>query len=244
MSIKDGILHAGAGICYDIYMEKISELKNPYIRVGSSYGGSQNFFREKKGFLNKYKAAGGCGIIAMSDTMNYLCRKTTFADREDYTRICDMVIRHTFWIPNKFGMTFYRIILLYPHILKRAGLSCRCFWGLSRRKLLPRIEEMIKNDTPVILNVPKLLFPLKNRKEKLTFYDENEKPAAFTAAHFVVVTGIYRSGEETYLQISSWGKKYYISLKEFTAFTKKTLLGGILGNILYFTSIENTLPVS
>ena len=225
-------------------MEKIIELKDPYIRVGSSYGGSQNYYREKKGFLNRYKAAGGCGIIAMSDTMNYLMKKTTFADREDYMRISDMVIRHTLWIPNKLGMSFYRIILLYPHLLKRAGISCRCFWGLSRKRVLPRIEEMLKNDIPVILNVPKPVFSIRNHGEKLTFYDENEKPAVSTAAHFVVVTGIYRNGEKKYLQISSWGKKYYIDLKEFTAFTKKILLGGILGNILYFTSIEKTPPVS
>ena len=225
-------------------MEKICELKNPYVRVGSSYGGSQNFFRDKKGFFNRFKAAGGCGIIAMSDTMNYLSRNTDFEKNEDYMRVADMVIRRTLWIPNKLGMSFYRIILLYPQLLKRAGFSCRCFWGFSRRKLFSRIEEMIKNDTPVILNVPKILFPWKNHKERLTFYDENEKPAATAAAHFVVVTGIYRAGEKNYLQISSWGRKYYIDLKEFTAFTKKTFLGGILGNILYFTSLQKNQPVS
>ena len=145
------------------------------------------------------------------------------------------------WLPNRFGMTIYRIMLLYPRLLHRAGLLLRCRWGISRRKLPGRIEEMIKNDIPVILNVPKLMVPLRNRKDKLPFYilqsSESGKQmlshGASTAAHFVVVTGVFRDGDKKYYQISSWGRKYYIDSDEFLAFTKKTLFGGFLGNILY-----------
>lgn len=222
-------------------MIKVCELKKPYVKVGSSYGGSQSFFSGAKGFFEKQKAKAGCGVVAMSDVLGYLLDKTEYTDPSEYKLYFNSMAKRMLWIPNRFGMTIYRIMLLFPHLLRNAGLSLRCRWGISGRKLPLRIEEMIRNDIPVILNVPKLSIPPKNRRDKLNFYIlrdvEGSGPVltrgASTAAHFVVVTGVFREGDKTYYQISSWGKKYYIDADEFAAFTKKTLLGGVLGNILY-----------
>ena len=74
-------------------------------------------------------------------------------------------------------------------------------------------------DIPVILAIGPNFPPLLGRK-KVTFYRlENGEylPAAETAAHFVVVTGIV--GE--YLQVSSWGKEYYMFWPEYQRYVKK-----------------------
>ena len=58
------------------------------------------------------------------------------------------------------------------------------------------------------------------RKHKLCLYRQENGlyfPAAEVKAHFVVVTGL----ENGYLQISSWGKEYYISWQEFEKYVKK-----------------------
>ena len=78
---------------------------------------------------------------------------------------------------------------------------------------------MLSDDIPVILAVgPNLPFVWK--KEKLTFYTKNHEgnllPTAKTKAHFVTVTG--RDG--AWLRISSWGKEYYISIREYREYVK------------------------
>lgn len=95
----------------------------------------------------------------------------------------------------------------------------RASWGLRFGQILPRIEAMLQQDIPVILAIGPNFPPLLGRK-KVTFYRlENGEylPAAETAAHFVVVTGIV--GE--YLQVSSWGKEYYMFWPEYQRYVKK-----------------------
>ena len=58
------------------------------------------------------------------------------------------------------------------------------------------------------------------RRKKLCLYRQENGvclPAAEVKAHFVVVTGL----ENEYLQVSSWGKEYYISWQEYQKYAKK-----------------------
>ena len=79
---------------------------------------------------------------------------------------------------------------------------------------------MLTKDIPVILAVGPN-FPFVWKKEKLTFYkkisEENYIPAVKTRAHFVIVTG--RDGSR--LKISSWGKEYYIDIREYRRYVKR-----------------------
>ncbi len=225
-------------------METIAELSHPYICVnGTSYGGSQNWFADKKGFFNRYRTRSGCGVVAIRDSLGYLKGERSVSSTEEYRKSFRDTAKSLLWIPNRFGMSIYRIMILYPLLLRKNGLSLRGFWGASGKKRLPRIEDMLKRDIPVILNIPRIL-PRRYKKEKLPFYDRTPdtgvfRPVTSTSAHFVVVTGVIRDQDKTYLRISSWGREYYIDYGEFKAFTKKTPFGSFLGNILYLKKSGN-----
>ena len=107
----------------------------------------------------------------------------------------------------------------------------RAAWMLSGKKMISRIEKMLSLDIPVIMAIGPN-FPLFWKKEKLSFYtkDGNGKlcPAVKTKAHFVTVTGI----SESELQISSWGKKYYISIQEYEKYVREHS-SPLVSNIIY-----------
>lgn len=227
-------------------MERLVELKRPYISVNGSYGGSQELFKGERGFFNARRARSGCGVVAIADTLGYLTGKTRYSAPDSYKSYFKYIQHRILWLPNRAGMSIYRIAFMFPRLLKDPLSKYRCFWGISRRRMLPRIEEMLKNDIPVIINIPKII-SIRHRRDKLNLYmpapdnAQNSAPGSIlravskTSAHFVVITGIYKSFDKIYLQISSWGRKYYIDFDEFSAFTKKTPFGAVFGNILYIS---------
>ena len=106
------------------------------------------------------------------------------------------------------------------NIFNRAGIfPDRCCQRVQPDRAPGKFADNRKKDIPVILAIGPNFPPLLGRK-KVTFYRlENGEylPAAETAAHFVVVTGIV--GE--YLQVSSWGKEYYMFWPEYQRYVKK-----------------------
>ena len=102
---------------------------------------------------------------------------------------------------------------------------------------------MLTEDLPVILCIPMLLFE-KDKKAGVSFYQEEGgklKKVCTVSAHYVMVTGIMQEqgSEETFLEISSWGKKYYVNWKEHEKLMRTHFLGTILGNIMYIRSKRN-----
>ena len=95
----------------------------------------------------------------------------------------------------------------------------RASWCVRPGRILPRIEEMLRQDFPVILAIGPN-FPRFWGKRKVVLYrKENGEylPSTDIKAHFVVVTGMM----DGYLQISSWGKEYYLSWTEYQRYMKK-----------------------
>ena len=113
------------------------------------------------------------------------------------------------------------------------------------RNILKCIREMLSNDIPVILAIGPGFF----RKNKVIFYNMLEtregtkhvkytfKPATKTKDHYVTVTGIIEckgeDGEDkVMLEISSWGRKYYVNYDEYLEYVKKND-NFYFSNILY-----------
>ena len=111
---------------------------------------------------------------------------------------------------------------LVPHAMNRYfrhyRIGLRARWCLSQAKLYERIEESLARDLPVILAIGQNI-PFWRRKKLCLYRQENGVclPAAEVKAHFVVVTGL----ENEYLQVSSWGKEYYISWQEYLHYAGK-----------------------
>lgn len=209
-------------------MENIKSLKNNYISINGSFGGSQLYFSNIKAPFCKAKKAAGCGIVAMGDVLAYLKSQNTFSSRESYIKYFNKIARKILWIPNRFGLTFLRETLGMAHHLKAESLPFKCRWCFSTSKLLPRIERMLDEDTPIIMCIPRTF---GSKKDRLPFYNREPVKVTSTCGHFVVVTGISVYQNEIYLEISSWGNKYYINLDEYIEFQKHHIMG-LLGNIL------------
>lgn len=89
---------------------------------------------------------------------------------------------------------------------------------------------MLVHDLPVILAVGPN-FPIPWKRHKLAFYQKRGQEyieACRTAAHFVVITGM--CGQ--WLEISSWGNKYYVNMKEYEEYVAHYSCP-LVSNIIY-----------
>ena len=135
----------------------------------------------------------------------------------------------------KNGISGIKLAMGFNRLSRREGWKLRSRWGFSAKKLYSRMEEMLGRDIPVILCVPMLLFR-KDKKDGLSFYVRKNgklEKACTVTAHYVMVTGIYIENGESLLEISSWGKQYYVNWHEYENLIRTCFLGTILGNILY-----------
>lgn len=191
-------------------------LPYPFLKVrgkeGESYGGNQAWFPYK--FLKN----SACGVISATDLFLHIEGKETI-DEQQYLQFARNIWLGYLPVFPGFGMNGWTLMAGINRYFYKKKLPYQAFWGASGRKMLSRIDRMLAEDLPVILSVGPN-FPNIFGKRKLTFYTKtNDKryiPAVKTKAHFVTVTG--RDG--IYLQISSWGKKYYIDIREYREYVK------------------------
>ena len=203
-------------------------LKHPYLSVknktGTAYGGSQSWF--SYGFLKK----NGCGVISAADVLLHLQGKEAVSETEYMEFAKKLWMQYLPVIPG-FGMNGLTLVLGLNRYFWKHGMSYRAGWNIGSKNLLPKIDGMLAKDLPVILPVGPN-FPKFWGKEKLNFYRKTETatfvPAVKTSAHFVTVTG--REGH--YLKISSWGKEYYIDVREYRRYVRN-YSSFLISNIVY-----------
>lgn len=206
-------------------------LRHTYLAVKTqadkSFGGNQNW---ATGYMmRKY----GCGVVAMGDVLIYLgihrlpCNMDLLYGmlREDgclsyprYERYLRKMNKRYLGIIPGFGVPNFQLARAMNRYFRHYRIDLRARWCLSSGKMLERIQDSLSKDYPVILAIGQNI-PFW-RKKKLTLYRQENGvylPATETKAHYVVVTGM----ENGYLQISSWGKEYFISWKEYQEYGKK-----------------------
>ena len=215
------------------------KLKRSYVAVApegqaDSFGGNQSWFDDgaRKAYAIK---SSGCGLIGASDIILYL--ESSLSDKkvlnvDDYkTRVRELE-KSMFHVLPKLGiggplLALYMTIYFSRH-KKELGLAdkkLRARWFVMPGKLLRKIKEMLQNDIPVILAVGPGYF----HKDKVNLYRRDVAPdgtATYTRVngakdHYITVTGILQEPEGIYLEVSSWGKKYYMSWAEYKAYVKK-----------------------
>lgn len=241
-------------------MEKRTGISREYIRIRRdkseiiTFGGDQGFFDSAKGAeADKRKQTSGCGIIAFSDLLLYLGNRDCayripetepylnhVLQQKEYQNYYNTVYQFLGGLPFKGGISSLRLMLMFNRLSLKQGWGMRAVWGFSGKKLFDRTKRMLSEDIPVILCIPMMLLK-KDKKDGIRFYERaaekngsfsyHEK--AYTRAHYVMVTGIVEEEKDSYYEISSWGKKYYMNCKEYDILIKTHFLGTILGNILY-----------
>ena len=207
-------------------------LRYPYFSIKlqneQSFGGSQTWSASR--MMRKY----GCGVVGLADVLLYLGLHQTSCEtdllygmlREDgflsyprYERYLIKMRRRYLSIIPGFGVPGFFLPVAMNHYFRHYRIDLRASWCIRPGKILPRIEEMLRQDMPVILAIGPN-FPFVWGRQKVTLYrkDNGEYlPASEIKAHFVVVTGMM----DGYLQISSWGKEYYLSWVEYQRYMKK-----------------------
>lgn len=226
-------------------------LRGDYIRIRRkkngelTYGGDQGFFQgDESKKQDKRKQTSGCGVVALSDVLLYLAgRREAFRaaesiryagrilDEEEYKEYYNSIYGLLGGIRSGNGISGWNLKMKFNKLSRKNNWKLQALWGLSGEKIHVRMEEMLKRDIPVILCIPMMLLR-KDKNDRLKLY--GGKAIQSVNAHYVVVTGIFRKPDgECYLEVSSWGKKYYINRNEYDTFIHTHFMGTILGNILY-----------
>ena len=199
-------------------------LKHPLVRVNEkSFGGNQAWFSRE------YMKKVGCGVISAANLLIHLQKKEQMSESE-YIEFARQICLHYLPVVPGFGMNGLTLMAGLNRYFRKYHLPYKAFWGISGRKMLSRIDQMLGQDLPVILSVGPN-FPNVFGKKLLNFYSKTNDgrflQAAKTKAHYVTVTG--RDG--VYLQISSWGKEYYIDIREYREYVR-SYSSPLVSNIL------------
>lgn len=221
-----------------------SQLKNPYISVSNgplvSYGGNQMCSESKT------ERSVGCGVVAALDLFLYLFRYhldpdqnsrgvhlpgTWPMDQQQYLALLHYFRKKYFPLIPGHGINGLSLAIGVNAFFLKNRIPFYAVWGVPYRKLWTSIQSMLEQDIPVIFSVGPN-FPVFWQHHKLRFYvrraDGEYIPGAQTHAHYVTVTGM----DEQWLQIASWGRRYYIKRDEYLSYVQKHS-ARVVSNILY-----------
>lgn len=218
-------------------------LRHPYISVDSpgvvSYGGGQQFSDDA---MVRHC---GCGIVAATDTLLYRQRWHSFGSipilddclRADplpssaYYDLIDLMRRRYFPLIPYAGINGLMLAMGMQRFFRHYKLPYSCRWCFSYSELWGRIEKMLSADMPVIMSVGPN-FPFFWQNEKACFYVKSAegefRPSSGARSHYFTVTGM----DENWLRISSWGRRYYLSRREFEHYAMRKSVP-FVSNILY-----------
>lgn len=246
------------------YWKNKTELKS-YVSIetpeGLSYGGSQKWLpsgeKSRRGsVLSRY----GCGLVAMGDfflmagrvrpelrpSLENGCFDPATRDKKSkqalkqgrYLAYLRSLNRRYLAILPHIGANAWQIWYAFWRYQRRSGGASSGHWGVWPWKRKQAILEMLGKGLPVVFCIGPNVNPFR-REEKVTLYRlEGEKLVSHCriTGHYVNITGWCedQKGEE-YLQVSSWGRRFYLSWREFCRYEKSQppILGSWLSNLLY-----------
>ena len=217
-------------------------LQHPYTSIalphGKSYGGGQQHSRDA--MLRRC----GCGVVAAADLLLYLTRWHSHGAVDYFaglltdepvplsvydTLLRDLNRREFPMIPYA-GINGVMLMAGMQLFFRRHGMPYTARWCMAPGGLWERIEEMLREDIPVIMSVGPN-FPLIWRNKRVRFYAQTPAggyvPASQAKAHYFTVTGL--DGE--WLRISSWGRCYYLNrweFEEYAAHSSTTITSNVL----------------
>lgn len=248
---------------------KIIELKRPeYVGISHgghmSYGGDQNWFSVDKWMSREYLLhKWGCGAVAAGDLFLYLAKSsrrygtasTSLAriarpviDWEDYKLYMQHIASTFTMILPGSGMNGFALAAAVRRYCLKYRIPMTIAWKgfMDDQQMLQVMRKMLREDLPVILSIGPNT-PLVFMKRGVPFYTMNERQEFINSghlavhSHFVTVTGIIgRKHKQVMLQISSWGKKYYIDYQEYRAYVNEK--GDELTSSLLYLSKEDGTP--
>jgi hypothetical protein len=194
----------------------MKNLNHPFLKIetvkGTFYGGNQSWFSYK--FLQKT----GCGVIGAANVLLHMKGEKILSE-EEYMTFAKKLWKNYLPVIPGFGMNGLTLMVGLNRYFYHHKIPYAARWTVSSSRMIPRIDQMLAKDLPVILAVGPN-FPKFWGKQALNFYTKTQTgdyiPTVKTRAHFVTVTG----REGAWLKISSWGKEYYIDIREYRSYVK------------------------
>ena len=206
----------------------MEEVRIPYLRVlddtSSHYGGNQSW--DPKKAVRK----SACGPVAATGLICYVQGENEI-ERDEFMQKFTKLRRVYFPILPYLGSSGISIAagLNVYFMVHRMPYHAR--WCISGRRMPQRIETMLSLDIPVILCIGNHM-PKFWKNGKLKLYQKNPdgtmRVYTKTSAHFVTVTEM----DDTWMTVSSWGKKLYISREEWKKYVRSCSCSA-LSNIVY-----------
>jgi hypothetical protein len=218
-------------------------LKNEYVRINCgnewwsnsmhsncSYGGNQGWFGDE----DKHLRPMGCGLISCADILLYKSGRRELGKQEymDYVRSLN---KGPLTVRKHLGVNGLSLAKGIRRKFREMGVAAKVSWCFSKSKILPRITAMLEADTPVTISVGP---HLGKTRLGVNFYVRDSKGSfvlpdwrsGLVRDHYVTVTGMVRQDEDLWLEISSWGEKYYISWQEYMNYLSlwKTFFSNIM----------------
>ncbi len=227
--------------------EKRTGLRSSFVRVncyarrisktmpdGWSYGGDQGWFGSSDGSI----APMGCGLISCADILLYKSGRTKL-DQNEYLEFVRSLGKGQLRVRKRLGLNGISMALGMRSRLRQAGLPYKARWCFSKKKMLPRIRDMLSRDIPVTISAGPKLFFKKRGITGVTFYIRGRDGrltlpswrSGTVSDHYVTVTAVIETDEKTLLEISSWGERYYIDWADYLAYIHQA--GTVFSNIMF-----------
>ena len=224
----------------------ITELKHPLCAVaypdGISFGGSQ--MHSDDSTLIKY----GCGIVAVQEVLLYLTRyhgcpgrdlfgemafKAVVSSEEYHKTLDHLRARYLHLIPS-FGINGISLVIGLNAAFRRYGFPYRGQWKIASRNFYPCMEEMLRNDIPIIISVGPNFPDLWGKRTVSLNPERNMRgiPAQGINAHYMIATGL----DDECIHVSSWGRKYLIDRREYDEYVRR-ISSSIVSNLVYIKTI-------
>lgn len=216
-------------------------LQHPYIAVQDgakeSFGGNQGWLRDCPGRAALI-AKCGCGAVAAADLLLYLARYHGAATpltaplcagktgRKEYLDYLREVEREVARVMPAIGMTGFALAGALNRYFARHGICFRARWralSLGGASVEEQVARSLRADLPAVLTIPgawlrSRALRLYRQPPDLSRGDQADPlpatPYAAHCGHFVTATAL--AGQPApYLVVSSWGRRYFLSLKEY-----------------------------
>lgn len=195
-------------------------------------GGNQNWFLPL-GYkdISKY----GCGIVAVC---NFLLCFFRSEYRSGYEISKDTFISFVMSIYKKYlcilnnvfikGLTGFALANGINRYFSDNHIKMKARWGHSLN-IIHKVKKSLQNGIPVILGVgPSFL--IKNMGVDALDIDSGN--TIKLCSHYVLIYDCKDEDGDTFFYISSCGRRYKISYRDFNRYQRSTLFGFLLSNIL------------
>lgn len=213
----------------------------------SSFGGDQSWDHRN------YMRQSACGVIAATDLILYLLQNQCddpgrlFLNRkkrdeplswEFYADFFEWIHRKYLPVIPHFGTIGPELAWGLNRFFRHNGIPLKASWGFRRKDFFRSMSRMLEEDIPVIFSIGPN-FPLRFAGYKLPLYQKygsQYRQVTAVNAHFVTAVSL----DDQWIEISSWGKRYYVKRKEYWEYAKKRS-GFLFSNLV---KIEKREPFS